>query len=227
MERKKNIKFLVISDTHNQHRKLGEYFPEIFNEEYDGIIHAGDISGRGSFNEINDFCQWFSGLDQFKNKIFIAGNHDIGFEEAPEETKSLIPDNIIYLEDSLVEIEGVKIWGSPITPWFYDWAFNRERGVEIQKHWDLIPDDIDILVTHGPAKGIGDYVTTYNSPNINQHVGCEDLNFAIHRINPQYHIYGHIHEAYGQYVLYNTISINASVVNSRYIMVNEPVVIEI
>jgi Icc-related predicted phosphoesterase len=103
-----------------------------------------------------------------------------------------------------------------VTPWFYDWAFNRERGQEIKKHWDLIPDATDILITHGPAYGILD-LTIHNI-----HVGCEELKDKIESIKPKVHIFGHIHEAYGTYANSNIRYINASVLNVRYQMVNEP-----
>jgi hypothetical protein len=59
---------------------------------------------------------------------------------------------VIYLNDSGVEIDGLKFWGSPVQPYFHNWAFNR-IGDDICKHWELIPLDTDILITHGPVKG--------------------------------------------------------------------------
>ncbi len=203
------MNIVAISDTHGKHNQLS--LPE-----GDVLIHAGDVSSRGSEYEIRIFLDWFASLD-FKYKIFIAGNHDFFLERASNKAiDKILPHEVIYLNDSGVEIEDLHIWGSPVTPWFYDWAFNRERGQEIKKHWDLIPDATDILITHGPAYGILD-LTIHNI-----HVGCEELKDKIESIKPKVHIFGHIHEAYGTNEKPDIMYINASVLNVRYQMVNEP-----
>ena len=208
-----DMKFIAISDTHGQHHKL--HLPE-----GDCIIHAGDVSKMGKHFEIIDFLEWFKQLD-FEHKIFIAGNHDFWFEQATQiEIKKMIPENIIYLNDSGILINGIQIWGSPITPWFYDWAFNRQRGEEIKKHWDLIPANTDILITHGPVHGILDRTTS------NDHAGCEDLKNQVEIVKPKVHICGHIHEGYGMIEKEETLFINASVLNVKYELVNEVVEFE-
>ena len=204
------MKFVAISDTHGQHVQLS--LPQA-----DAIIHAGDLSKRGTAQQVHDFLQWFSGLD-YKYRIFIAGNHDFLFERLPaEQVNALLPDNVIYLNDNGIEIEGITIWGSPVQPWFHDWAFNRQRGADISKHWNLIPDDTNILITHGPAKGILDR-TVYG-----QEVGCADLADAIDRSRPAVHICGHIHEAYGVVEGGQTRFINASVLDEDYRLTNLPI----
>ena len=208
------MKFLVISDTHGKHNELS--LPKA-----DVIIHAGDICSRGYEQEVMDFLKWFDRLD-YKYKIFIAGNHDFLFErESDEVLQKLIPPGIIYLNDSAIEIEGIKIWGSPITPWFFNWAFNRNRGEAISRHWEIIPDDIRILVTHGPPFSILDKTLK------KEHVGCEDLLQKILEIKPGFHLFGHIHEAYGIFKNNDTTFINASVLDANYNLRNEPVVFEI
>jgi len=119
----------------------------------------------------------------------------------------LADKDIIYLNDTGTTIEGLKIWGSPVQPEFFNWAFNRERGEDICKHWDLIPDDTDILITHGPAFGILDRVLE------GEYVGCSDLLKKIKQIKPKIHAFGHIHEAYGQCEEDGTTFINACNVN--------------
>ncbi|PRD46346.1 metallophosphatase domain-containing protein [Sphingobacterium haloxyli] len=204
------MKIIAISDTHGQHRSLKVSKGDI-------IIHTGDISKSGRSEEIIDFLDWFANLN-FRYKIFIAGNHDFLFEKARKDViEKMIPNGVTYLNDSGVEIEGVKIWGSPITPWFNDWAFNRDRGSEIKKHWDLIPDDTDILITHGPPFGILDE-TVYG-----KRTGCEELLLRVSQVKPQYHIFGHIHEDYGSSTKGKTTFINASVLDDWYEMRNEPV----
>ena len=148
------MKITCISDTHNQH----SHIPPDWLEGGDVLVHAGDVSGRGSLKEVEAFMEWFNELP-YTHKIFIAGNHDFWFEKvstfAVNEMLAEKYPNITYLNDSGVEIDGVKFWGSPVQPWFYDWAFNRV-GTDICRHWDMIPLDIDVLVTHGPMKGILD-----------------------------------------------------------------------
>ena len=208
------MKIVAISDTHGMHRQL-----EL--PSGDMLIHAGDISKRGYKTEVLDFLEHFSSLD-FKYKVFIAGNHDFFFEkESNEEITKLIPPNVIYLNDSGVQIEGVNIWGSPVQPEFFDWAFNRQRGAEIAKHWDLIPNDTDILITHGPPMGILDKTTQ------GLDVGCEELTKKIKSLNLKMHIFGHIHEAYGNLQKDGVDFINASVLDVRYRLVNEPFVREL
>lgn len=204
------MKFVAISDTHGLHEHL--VLPEA-----DVLIHSGDVSSRGKKDEVENFLHWFSSLD-YKYKIFIAGNHDFFFENTDrDKIAKMIPDGVIYLEDEGVQIDDINIWGSPITPTFFNWAFNRDRGKPIRKHWDLIPDNTDILITHGPVYGILD--KTFSGI----HAVCEELKAAIKRIKPKVHISGHIHEGYGQKTITDILYLNASVVNLRYQVVNAPI----
>jgi len=218
------MKILCISDTHNKHKEIPIKYLENADESIDMIIHAGDMSGRGYKNEIMPFLDWYNDLP-FKHKILIAGNHDFFMEEGnPEEINAMLKNrpNIIYLNDSGVEIEGFKLWGSPVQPWFYSWAFNR-RGTEICKHWNMIPLDIDILITHGPAKGYLDLTMRGDV------TGCPYLLIKISELkNLKLFVHGHIHEAYGKVEFPDGGTfINASVLNHRYEMQNKPILIEI
>ena len=137
------MKIVAISDTHGLHKQL--QLPK-----GDLLLHAGDVSARGHKKQIRQFLKWFAEQD-FEHKVFIAGNHDFYFEQASKkEVLELIPEGVTYLNDSGVTINGVHIWGSPVQPWFHDWAFNRQRGSDIEQHWELIPTSTDILLTHGP-----------------------------------------------------------------------------
>lgn len=208
------MKIVAISDTHGQHKLL-----EL--PQGDMLVHSGDVSKMGYKDQVKDFLKWFSSLD-FKYKIFIAGNHDYFFEkESAEEIKKLVPENVIYLNDSGTEIEGLKIWGSPIQPWFCDWAFNRQRGEEIRKHWNLIPNDLDLLLVHGPAAGILDKLYTGEA------VGCSDLLEKVKEVKPKFFVFGHIHEGYGKTEINSTTFINASVLDEHYKLRNAPVTFEI
>lgn len=135
-----------------------------------------------------------------------------------EELDFLIPKDVIFLNDSGATVEGINIWGSPITPRFMDMAFNRKRGEVIQKHWDLIPKNTDILITHGPPLGILDRTAR------NEEVGCVDLRNTIASRKIKVHLFGHIHEAYGKVTKNGTCFINASVLDLRYNLTNAPIV---
>lgn len=206
------MKIVLISDTHNQHEKLT--LPE-----GDMIIHAGDVSGGGSHVEVLSFLHWFARLP-FKYKIFIAGNHDFLFERKMI-TESDFPDGVTYLENSMAEIEGLSIYGSPYTPEFRNWAFMKKRGEDIRNVWRLIPNHVDILVTHGPPFMILDQ-TAYGT-----YTGCEGLLIRVKELRPKVHVFGHVHEGYGIKEEFGIKFVNASVLNENYQRINEPIVIEI
>ena len=194
------MKIICISDTHNLHKDLK--IPD-----GDILIHAGDMTCVGGIDEIKEFNQWL-GTFPHRHKIVIAGNHDLYLESVPLLSNLLIT-NEIYLNDSGVEIEGLKIWGSPISPNYQDWAFNRERGEAIRKHWGMIPEDTDILITHCPPFGILDF----NEKG--KHEGCQDLLAIVQqKIKPRLHVFGHLHDAHGKVKIGETLFVNASIVNT-------------
>jgi len=218
------MRIVLISDTHTLHRQIDV-------PEGDLVIFAGDCSSSGKEIEVKDFMKWFSGLPH-KHKVCIAGNHDFWFDQqhkenpnhTPHDARDIIPDNVVYLEDESIEIEGYKIWGSPVTPWFYDWAFNmHEDG--LKTHWRQIPEDTDIIITHGPAYGHGDKTDS----GVN--AGCPYLLKRIEEVRPLLHVFGHIHEGYGitELLLENNkvIMANASCLDLGYRAVNPPLIIEL
>lgn len=208
------MKFVTIADTHGKHNDL-------ILPSGDTLIHAGDISMKGKEVEIIDFLNWFD-HQNFEYKILIAGNHDFYFErESDQKIKKILPEGVIYLKDSGTRINDIKLWGSPVTPWFFDWAFNRHRGEQIKRHWDLIPGDTDILITHGPIFG------TLDSNKKGQHIGCKDLFNKVYEVKPKVHICGHMHEAYGTIDKSGIKFINASVLDDKYELTNEPIVFEL
>jgi len=195
------MKIICISDTHNLQKDLK--IPD-----GDILIHAGDMTCVGGIDEIKEFNQWLGTLPH-RHKIVIAGNHDLYLELVPSSTNLFIT-NAIYLNDSGIEIEGLKIWGSPISPNYQDWAFNRERGEAIRKHWEMIPKDTDILITHCPPFGILDF------NDKGKHEGCKDLlEMVQQKIKPNLHVFGHLHDAYGQIQIEETTFVNASIVNTN------------
>ena len=217
------MKIVAISDTHNYHRELN--IPEA-----DLLIHAGDITKNGELSVIADFAGWLKNLPISKS-IVIFGNHELGFESGPNRNTAikLIEDaGATYLEDSGIEIDGTKIWGSPVQPFFYNWEFNRHRGKEIDVHWQKIPNDINVLITHGPPYGILDQAP--RSAFSYENVGCKDLSNKIKQLSAlKAHIFGHIHNSYSftPQIVNGVKYINASSCNERYKAVNPPVVFEI
>lgn len=209
------MKITFFSDTHNQHSRISFTSGDL-------LVFCGDLTTRGALSEVKEFSEFLKNLN-FKYKIVIAGNHDFCFEDhrRNEAEKILIDNGIIYLNDSGVEIDGINFWGSPIQPWFHDWAFNRSRGDEIKKHWDLIPINTNILITHGPPYGILDLCSDGGR------VGCDELLNCIKKIKPKINAFGHIHESYGIIELEGTKFINASSLSKNYKQTNPPIDIEI
>lgn len=133
----------------------------------------------------------------------------------------MLSSNTYYLCDTGVTISGINFWGSPITPTFFNWAFNRDRGKEMSKHWSRIPKNTDILITHGPPFGILD-LSRYGL-----NVSCEDLLKKVKSIKPKCHLFGHIHEAYGLCKVSKSTFVNGSILDENYTIVNQPKVIEV
>lgn len=215
-------KILCISDSHSLHKRI----PKDFLPEADVIAHGGDCTNIGYLNELRDFLEWFSSLHQYTYKVFIAGNHDWCFQRNPKECAEILAEypQVTYLQDQTIEIEGIKIYGSPHQPWFHNWAFNLQRGKEIREKWDLIPKDTEFLITHGPPYGIGDFVPYRGG----EFVGCKDLEEVILTLpNLKAHLFGHIHCGYGHVIKNNIQYVNASVCNEAYNPVQKPILITI
>lgn len=223
-----NIKIVCISDTHCQ-------LDACDIPEGDMIIHSGDALSRGTVLEFSKFINTFQSLPH-KYKIYVPGNHDIITETNETVIKEQCKkNNIIYLNDSGIEIENIKLWGSGVTPRFHNWAWNRDsldsgtsytdsnpKYKPIQPHWDLIPADTDILITHGPPYGILD-ISVHNGANC----GCKLLKNRILEVKPKYHLFGHIHHYGGQtQKLGDTICVNAAVCDESYKPTNKILTIE-
>lgn len=218
------MKITLISDTHTRQGQI----PYSDLPGGDLLIHAGDIMNSGyNKNDIIDFLYWYDSIPGYDKKVFIAGNHDRMFENHPEDVKEWLSKfpNIIYLQDEAYEIydletdKSIKLYGSPWQPWFYDWAFNVERNsLKLSGKWEAIPDDTDILITHGPAWGSVDTVEGRPWDNL----GCELLAERIQRFRPKIHVCGHIHSGYGIETIDNIHYINASVLDERYEYTQKP-----
>jgi len=217
------IRLVIISDTHGLHIGIEKNFGKL--PEGDILIHAGDVSNVGEIPDINRFLTWFANRE-FENKVFIAGNHDFGFETNRHMVAAMVDEfkeshNVTYLEDKSADVEGLKFWGSPVTPPFMSWAFNKEDDYRAQL-WETIDDDTDILITHGPPFDILDF-SKYGS----EHCGCKYLRSKVFEVKPIVHIFGHIHGDNGIHEENGTLFINASTLNERYRVTNKPVVVDI
>ena len=186
--------------------------------EGDILIHAGDMTQTGALEDVSNFNQ-FLGTLPHRHKVVIAGNHDFCFESEPDLAMSLLT-NCIYLQDQAITLDGIKFYGSPWQPWFFDWAFNLERGPDIKAKWDLIPIDTNVLITHGPPFGHGDL--TFRD----ERAGCLDLLEAVERLKPRLHIFGHIHEGAGMTTNSDTTFLNASSFDLGYNIVHSPLIFD-
>lgn len=201
------MRIIFFSDPHNCHKNLNV-------PDGDLVICAGDATKRGTVEEFLDFLEWFDKLPHFY-KIFIGGNHDscLDYKLGPRNSRLLHklgrfvcePTNC-YLENKGVQIEGINFWGSPNTPLYGEKnAFSKKRGFELRSHWNIIPEEVDILITHGPSKFTNDQII------IGEFVGDEDLSYHIGRVRPKLHLHGHIHESRGVTYDKGTVFINGVV----------------
>jgi Icc-related predicted phosphoesterase len=210
------MKIVCISDTHCQ-------IDKITIPEGDILIHAGDHSYGGSVEEMAVAIEKLAEKGKkFKHIITICGNHDWLGEKSPSLMKTMCQyKNIVYLDHESTVVEGLVIFGSAYTPEFCSWAFNVPRGQELARKWNAIPDNADIVITHGPVHGILD-----TCPD-GFKAGCEELFKKLAQVKPKLHVCGHIHDAYGMRLFNDTVFVNASICTEQYKPTNEPIVIEL
>lgn len=216
-------RIVLISDTHEVKPLADLDLPD-----GDILIHAGDWSNVGSDLGVMIMANQFKALiPKYKlGVVLTAGNHEVGFEKYSPWAKKRTFEGLYYLEHESVELGGLKIFGSPYTPEFsHGWAYNVPRGKPLVDMWAQIPDDTQILITHGPPYGYGDY-----APYSKENVGCEDLLARVGQLKElRAHIFGHIHPGYGwsqKAGHEGPIFVNASTVDENYIVAHKPIVIE-
>lgn len=214
-----SLSLTFISDTHTRHRQITDLLPG-----GDVIFHTGDISNRGFETETRNFLEWYSNLP-YSRKIFIAGNHDLGFEDEPERFTQIVQEyDVEYLQDSSVNIEEFRVYGTPWQPRFHNWAFNVDRNSdELDQIWSKIPENTDILLTHGPAWG---YLDKILGSEVS--LGCELLRKHVtERVFPLIHACGHIHTGHGIYTNERITFINGSTLNEKYDVSYNPIVLKL
>ena len=219
------IKIACISDTHMWGMPLKDI------PEADILLHAGDATYRGTVQEVESFAKELSKhlLDsrykpRYKKIIFVPGNHDWLFEKDERLARQIMMDaGIDVLINESTEFMNLKIWGSPVTPPFHNWAFNWSDDKRIYL-WENIEEGTDIVITHGPPRFILDEVIDYDKI---RHTGCPHLANRLAKIKPQLHVFGHIHEGFGETVKDGVRYINASIMDRRYQPNNFARIIEI
>jgi predicted phosphohydrolase len=175
------MRVVAVSDTHTFHADLGAI------PDGDVFVHAGDLCRGGRLDELRLAAEWLRALPH-RHKVVVAGNHDWCFLREPQAAVALLGPGVTYLQDSGAVIAGLHFWGSPWQPEYNGWAFNLPRGPALASKWALIPAGADVLVTHGPPLGIGDWLGEDGRQ------GCEELLTAVRRVRPLLHLFGHIHQ---------------------------------
>lgn len=210
----RDLKVCFIADTHGSHREMEHPIPKC-----DLLVSAGDVTKYGSRSDLHDFCAWMA--NQAHQGVIVAGNHDACFSFHPEESREICEyHNITYLQDEAIVIEGVKFFGSPWTPQFGDWHF---MYFPMSRDWSVIPDGTDVLITHGPPAGILDV-----SGIDGKGAGCLMLRNRVREVKPKYHVFGHIHAAYGMhYDGFSNISYyNVAISDEGYVPCRKPIILD-
>jgi Icc-related predicted phosphoesterase len=210
------MKIVAFSDIHGQQsKKLTRWFDD---NPGDLLIFAGDLQ-LNNLDDGTNFIKWFQQLP-YTNKVSVFGNHDGNYIY----TLTYIVQNgltdIVFLNNGGITINGIKIFGSPHSVQYGSWWFMK-KDEELTELWDKIPDDTDILITHGPPFEILDY----NFNNIT--TGSKTLLKRVNELsNLRYHVFGHIHESYGMTNINGKTFINASLLDEKYQLVNNPIVFD-
>jgi len=185
----------IVSDTHRKHR-------EVTIPHCDILIHCGDFCSfqRAEIPTLDDADSWFA-ESPANQVVCIGGNHDFALQHREFEFS-----HARFLEDELVEIDGLRIYGTPWCPYLSGFAYYATSD-ELLEHWKQIPSGIDILITHTPPFGLLDLPT---SGTIN--LGCPHLREELKRIRPRLHVFGHVHASHGILETSGTLYINAAIV---------------
>jgi Icc-related predicted phosphoesterase len=209
------MRIVAISDTHCMHDRITV-------PDGDVLVHAGDACGRGETAELKAFTDWMFSQPHM-HKVFVPGNHDWDAWRRPKWWRSMFAGLGMHcLIDDAIELDGVKFYGSPWQPEFCNWAFNLPRGKALAEVWARIPDDTNVLVTHGPPAGILDTVG-------DRSCGCHDLRKRVGQLEQlKAHVFGHIHYSAGSRRGHrNALFVNAAICTETYQPTNDPQVFDV
>jgi Icc-related predicted phosphoesterase len=222
------MRLVCTSDTHGQ-------LERVRLPEGDILVLAGDVlknfymgaPRKDASRQLRALEDLLAFLDKTKFKwvVLIAGNHDWAFQYEPDKARALVAQHtkVVYLEDSGATIDGIRFYGSPWQPAFCGWAFNLPRnGAELAKVWAKVPEDVDVLVTHGPPFRVLD-----SSPGVCREQGDAILLERVCAVKPRHHVFGHIHGGYGRKRVGETEFLNVAMCDEGYEPVQPPQVIEL
>jgi Icc-related predicted phosphoesterase len=204
------MRLVAFSDTHGEHKKLKV-------PEGDVLIFAGDYSGLGNLGELLRFNAWLATLPH-QRKFLVPGNHDRPFQAKPEEADRLLTAATLVIDREVtfsVGGEGYRLYGSPWTPTFMNWAF-MEAERELSERFHRIPRGLDILVTHGPPEGV-----------LDRGLGSRTLAAVLGNRLVRLHLFGHIHETPGLYLCGSRLSANVALCDDLNRLIHEPLVIDL
>lgn len=214
------MRIVSISDTHNLEANITV-------PDGDILIHAGDLTMDGTPSAFSSVFTWLSEMPH-KRVLAIPGNHDLALQSDPHTRLRLrdrFPRVELLIDSSTTIGNGIKVWGSPWQPWFYDWAFNFALGTlgaeQARRKWAEIPEDTAVLITHGPLHGVLDTAAD------GTHVGCAELRARLDDLPClRLHVFGHIHESYGALIRRGALHLNAAVCDSHYLPSHRPIVVD-
>lgn len=209
------MRLVCVSDVH--------FYPMPKLPRGDVLIVAGDLTSSGTFGQLAECGKWLR--DQpFDCKLVIAGNHDFLFEKDYNLARAAIQDGVggtVYLQDQVFVLDDVVFYGAPWSVKYHFWAFGNDPGkAESIARWDKIPPGVDVLITHGPPKGILDL-----APN-GYSLGDSDLTARVQALKPRLHVFGHVHHSHGTAKVGDTLFVNAAICDEQYKHTQEPIVLD-
>lgn len=183
------MRLVCMADTHLYHDELKVPAGDV-------LIHAGDFCRRGNLRECQAFADWWNFLPH-RDKILVPGNHEHCFQDQRARAEAMFHGTHCLIDESAL-VRGLRVYGSPWQPVYYDWAFNLPRGAPLAEKWARIPHGLHLLVTHSPPFGTGDTTSHFDRGHAGgTHCGCEALRDRVAVVRPALHVYGHVHEAGG------------------------------